>query len=47
MADMQTFIGWFLAELPDFLMAEPMCYFIGFVFSILTIRIIRDLIHIA
>lgn len=47
MADMQTFIGWFLTELPGFLMAEPMCYFIGFAFSILTIRIIRDLIHIA
>lgn len=47
MADMQTFIGWFLTVLPDFLMSEPMCYFIGFAFAILTIRIIRDLIHIA
>lgn len=47
MADMQTFISWFLTQLPDFLMAEPMCYFIGFAFAILTIRIIRDLVHIA
>lgn len=47
MADMQTFIGWFLTQLPGFLMAEPMCYFVGFAFVIVTIRIIRDLIHIA
>lgn len=47
MADMQTFINWFLTQLPAFLMSEPICYFVGFAFVIVTIRIIRDLIHIA
>ena len=47
MADMQTFISWFLTQLPSFLMSEPVCYFVGFAFVIVTIRIIRDLIHIA
>lgn len=31
MAAMQTFTLWFLTELPDFLMSEPICYLWGLV----------------
>lgn len=46
MADMQNFVTWFLTQLPAFLMSEPICYFVGFAFLIVVVRIIRDIIHI-
>jgi hypothetical protein len=45
-ANMKTFVLWFLEQLPSFLLSEPMCYFVGFAFLIVTIRIIRDVIRI-
>lgn len=45
MDNMQTFVLWFLEQLPSFLLSEPMCYFIGFAFLIVTIRVIRDIIR--
>lgn len=46
MAEMQLFALWWLEELPAFLMSEPICYFIGFAFLIVVVRIIREIIHI-
>lgn len=46
MANMQLFITWFLEQLPAFLMAEPLCYFVGFAFLLVVIRVIRDMIHL-
>lgn len=46
MDNMKTFVLWFLEQLPSFLLSEPMCYFVGFSFLIVTIRIIRDIIRI-
>lgn len=46
MVDMQTFVTWFLTQLPAFFMSEPICYFVGFAFIIVVVRIIRDIIHI-
>lgn len=46
MADMQAFAMWFLSELPTFLMAEPMSYFIGFAMLLLVIRLVRELTSI-
>jgi hypothetical protein len=44
--NMKTFVLWFLEQLPSFLLSEPMCYFVGFAFLIVTIRIIRVVIRI-
>ena len=46
MANMQAFVLWFLESLPAFLMSEPMCYFVGFAFLIVTVRVIRDITRI-
>lgn len=46
MADMQSFVLWFLDNLPSFLMTEPFCYFVGFGFLIVVIRVIRDVTRI-
>lgn len=46
MDDMKTFVLWFLEQLPSFLLSEPMCYFVGFAFLIVTIRVIRDIVRI-
>lgn len=43
---MMDFISWFLTELPDFLMREPICYFVGFAFGFVTIALIRRLINL-
>lgn len=46
MDNMKTFVLWFLEQLPSFLLSEPLCYFVGFAFLIVTIRVIRDMIRI-
>lgn len=46
MDNMKSFVLWFLEQLPSFLLSEPMCYFVGFAFLIVTIRVIRDIIRI-
>lgn len=46
-ADMQAFCTWFLTQFPVFLMSEPVCYFVGFAFLIVVIRVIRDIIRIS
>lgn len=44
--NMQTFCAWFLTNLPSFFMSEPVCYFVGFAFLFVVIRVIRDIIHL-
>lgn len=46
MDNMKTFVLWFLEQLPSFFLSEPMCYFVGFAFLIVTVRVIRDIIRI-
>lgn len=43
MSDIQSFITWFLDEIPSFLMTEPICYLLGFVFLGLTVRLVIKL----
>lgn len=40
MANMQSFTLWFLENIPDFLLSEPICYFVAIAFMLLIIRII-------
>lgn len=42
-SDTQVFISWFLSELPDFLLAEPICYFVGFFFLFITIGLFKKI----
>ena len=30
---------WFMSQIPDFLMSEPLCYFVGFFFLFVTARL--------
>lgn len=40
---MQTFVGWFLSNLPAFFMAEPICYIWGLILLSFVLRMIMDL----
>lgn len=44
MAEMKSFVSWFLSELPVFLTSEPICYLVGFLFLAITIRLFRMII---
>lgn len=46
MTNMQTFIIWFLEQLPAFLLSEPISYFVGFAFLFVTIRLIKQIIRL-
>lgn len=46
MSNMQTFILWFLEQLPAFLLSEPICYFVGFAFLFVAIRVIKSIIRL-
>lgn len=46
MQSMKDFCLWFIEQLPSFLMAEPVCYFVGFFFSFAIIGLIARLMHI-
>lgn len=37
---------WFLGKLPEFLMSEPICYFVGFFFLFVTIRLFVRMTHV-
>lgn len=45
-SDVQAFTLWFIEQVPSFLMAEPICYFVGFGFLIITISVIKKTIHL-
>ena len=46
MAESKEFVLWFLANLPDFLMAEPINLFLGFAFLSVTIAIFKQIINV-
>lgn len=46
MQEMMEFCMWFLAELPDFLMAEPICYLVGFGFLFVVLALFKSLVNI-
>lgn len=43
---MISFVTWFLEKLPDFLMAEPVCYFVGFAFLFVTVALFQRITNI-
>lgn len=46
MQNVKDFIVWFVGQLPEFLMAEPICYFVGFFFAFVTVGLLRWLMNI-
>ena len=46
MQSVREFCVWFISQLPDFLMSEPICYFVGFFFSFATVGLIARLMNI-
>ena len=46
MPEMMAFVSWFLEELPNFLMREPICYFVGFGFLFVVLALIKSIINI-
>ena len=46
MQNMKEFVLFFLDELPDFLMSEPICYFVGFFFLFVTVGLVRQIINL-
>ena len=47
MSEMKAFILWFLSELPDFLMSEPICYFVGFMIAFFVVALIRNIMFVS
>ena len=47
MSAMKDFVAFVIAKVPDFLMAEPVCYFVGFFFLFVVIAVLRQLLHIS
>lgn len=47
MTSMQTFITWFLNNLPSFLLSDPIIYFVGFWFAGLTILLIKRILNLS
>lgn len=43
---MKDFCLWFLVQLPDFLMSEPVCYFVGAAFLFVVIGLFKAIINI-
>lgn len=43
---MKELCTWFLEELPGFLLAEPVCYFVGFALGFVILALIRDMLHL-
>lgn len=44
---MKEFSLWFLTEFPDFLMSDPIRYFVGVVLAFFVIDLIRDLMFVS
>lgn len=44
--EMKSFVLWFLQELPDFLMAEPVCYFVALGILVFVVDCISQLLNI-
>lgn len=46
MQAMKDFCMWWLSELPDFLLAEPICYFVGFAILFVVAGLVRQIINL-
>lgn len=46
MQAMKDFVLWFIAELPSFLMSEPICYFVGIAFALVIVGVIKSIVNI-
>lgn len=46
MQTMIDFTEWFLSELPNFLLAEPICYFVGFACLFVVAALVRQIINL-
>lgn len=46
MGDMQSFFLWFLAEIPNFLLSEPIRYFTGVFIGFAVIGLFRRLLRL-
>lgn len=44
---MKTFAIWFLTQIPDFLMSEPICYFVGIIVLLWILKVILRLSNVA
>ena len=43
---MKTFCLWFIDQLPDFLMSEPICYLVGFAFGFVTLALLGRMLRL-
>lgn len=46
MSEMMTFCSWFLTQLPDFLLSEPISAFTGLAILGLVVSLFQRIIHI-
>lgn len=46
MSEMKDFVMWFLVNLPDFLMAEPICYLVGFGFLFVVLALFKAILNV-
>lgn len=46
MTEMQNFCSWFLSELPNFLLSNPIKYFLGFWFLAIAMHLAFKIINI-
>jgi len=46
MQAMMDFMSWFLEQLPAFLLAEPICYFVGFACLFVVAGLVRQIINL-
>lgn len=47
MTNMQNFVLWFLDYIPEFLLSDPIKYFVGFWFAGITILLIKRILNIS
>lgn len=47
MTSMQNFVMWFFNNLPDFLLSDPIKYFLGFWFAGCTVLLIKQILNIS
>lgn len=46
MSQMTSFVNYLLSSLPDFLLSEPIIYFVGIYFLLCVVGVIRRIIHL-
>ena len=46
MDNMQAFALWLLEEIPNFLLSEPICYFVGIAILLLVVKLLGSIIKI-